>query len=87
MIDLQTEQLLLLANACDVVPGRPHVSTLIRWWRDGVRGVKLETVVVGGRRFTSIEAVHRFISRLSEPRSVRNATAITDRKLDDEGIR
>jgi hypothetical protein len=68
MINLSAEQLRPLTEACRDVPGCPHVSTLTRWWRQGIKGVKLETVVVGGRRFTSVEAIRRFISRLSEPR-------------------
>ena len=52
MIDIETEQLRLLTKASADVPGNPHVSTLIRWALRGVKGIKLETVLVGGRRFT-----------------------------------
>ena len=73
MIDLRIEQLRLLSKAAADVPGRPHSSTLMRWWRRGVKGVKLETVVVGGRRFTSIEAIQRFIEALSAPHSTQGS--------------
>jgi hypothetical protein len=50
---------------------RPHVATLHRWADRGVRGVKLEVVNVGHVRFTSVEALIRFISaspkRVSTP--------------------
>jgi hypothetical protein len=65
MIDTRQEQLRLLSKASKEIPGNPHVSTVIRWSHRGVRGVKLETVIVGGRRFTSLEAIDRFIYRLS----------------------
>jgi hypothetical protein len=92
MLDIQNERLCLLCEAAKEVPGRPHVSTLIRWWQRGVRGVKLETVVVGGRRYTSVEAINRFIARLSEPGGVpappvRQQQSEIDRELDRMGIR
>jgi len=67
MIDINVEHTLPLNEAAKVVPGRPHTATIWRWWRRGVKGVKLETVVVGGRRFTSVEAIQRFIASLSDP--------------------
>lgn len=41
------------------------VSTIFRWAQRGVRGVKLETVTIGGAKCTSREAVRRFIEQLS----------------------
>jgi hypothetical protein len=94
MSNLLTEQLRLVTHASKDVPGRPHTSTLIRWCRRGVRGVKLETVVVGGRRYTSIEAIQRFIAKLSDPQPAQDAAAARDdegndveRALDEAGIR
>lgn len=40
----------------------PDISTLVRWALRGVRGRKLQTILVGGRRFTSAEAVARFVA-------------------------
>lgn len=59
-IDVASETLRTFAEASRLQPGRPHVSTLHRWRLRGVRGVRLETCVIGGRRFTSDEALHRF---------------------------
>jgi hypothetical protein len=39
---------------------RIHPSGLWRWARKGVRGVKLEACLLGGRFVTSIEALERF---------------------------
>jgi hypothetical protein len=95
MIDIDHEQLRLLTKAADDVPGRPHISTMIRWALRGVKGTRLETVMVGGRRFTSIEAIQRFLTRLNEPGALaaqspsekrKLAIAQTDAMLDVEGI-
>lgn len=40
-------------QAAALLPGRPHIATLHRWRLHGVRGRKLPTVLVGGRRFVS----------------------------------
>jgi hypothetical protein len=39
-----------------------HVSTVWRWQLRGVRGVRLETILLGGTRYTSHEALERFTS-------------------------
>jgi len=41
---------------------RIHPSTLHRWRLRGTRGVKLETLLVGGTRYTSVEALNRFFA-------------------------
>jgi hypothetical protein len=64
-IDLQNETLLTFSEASARVPGRVSVQTLHRWRLRGVRGVKLESCKVGGKRITSAEALQRFSDRLS----------------------
>jgi Protein of unknown function (DUF1580) len=44
-------------------PVRP--DTLHRWCLLGVRGIRLECVMVGGRRCTSIEALNRFFQAVT----------------------
>ena len=41
---------------------RIHPSTLHRWRLRGVRGIRLETVLIGGTRYTSTEALSRFFA-------------------------
>lgn len=65
MIDIHNEQLCLLTEASDSIPSRPSYCTLMRWKREGLRGIRLETLQVGGRIFTSDQAINRFIARLS----------------------
>jgi hypothetical protein len=59
--NLMNEDLVRLSDAAWDLPHRPHTSTLFRWMKRGVRGVRLEAVRVGGGWFTSREAVRRFI--------------------------
>lgn len=70
MLSDLTEHMLTLTEAARHLPGRPHVSTLWRWYTRGVRGVRLETLVVGGRRYTSREALQRFSERLTGTEAV-----------------
>ena len=67
MIDPSAETLIPFVAARQVFPGRHgrgvSLSTLHRWKRHGVRGVRLETVLVGGVRYTSREALNRFVSK------------------------
>lgn len=51
-----------LSEASKFFPGRPHRSSVWRFAMKGVRGVRLETIVCGGRRYTSEEAILRFIA-------------------------
>jgi hypothetical protein len=68
MLDLAQESTLTFAEAArDPVLGRPvHIATIYRWANKGVRGIRLETVMVGGRRLTTQEAMTRFFDRLTQ---------------------
>ena len=69
MIDIQSETLLSLTDATKALPRidgkRPHISTLWRWCRKGLRGVRLEYVRVGHRVCTSQAALSRFTNNLA----------------------
>ena len=45
---------------------RLHPATLYRWAARGLRGVRLETIQVGGSLCTSEEKLQLFFNRLSE---------------------
>jgi hypothetical protein len=76
-IDLNTERVLPLSAVPEHLPKRNgkkvHYSTVYRWATKGARGRRLETVMCGGVRFTTVEAVHRFVGcqadRSSSPTS------------------
>ena len=63
-IDVQSETLLTLCESRTAFPGGKRLAkaTLHRWRLHGVRGVRLETILIGGLRYTSREAINRFIS-------------------------
>lgn len=62
-IDIRTETIIPINQAPRHFPGRPNVSSVYRWFGKGSRGARLETIVVGAKRYTSIEAIERFIER------------------------
>lgn len=62
-IDVEREELIHFPEATRAFPGkRVSLPTLHRWRLRGVRGVKLETCVVGSLRYTSKEAIIRFVT-------------------------
>ena len=69
-IDIQTETLIGLDEAAKLFPGRNggtvHKFTVGLYARRGKLGVRLETVLAGPRRCTSIQAVQRFITAVTE---------------------
>ena len=68
MSDAPFSNLLSLAQAARSLPGRPSPSTLWRWRSRGIGGVRLETVMIGGRRYVSREALERFVGELTAAR-------------------
>jgi hypothetical protein len=70
MIDVDTESLIPLSEVPKLLPTRRgkkvHISTVFRWIRSGARGKVLDTILVGGIRYTSREELFRFVSAESE---------------------
>jgi Protein of unknown function (DUF1580) len=71
MIDISTETVLSPAEARNRLPARragkrPDIATIYRWMQIGCRGIRLEFIVIGGTRCTSLEALQRFFDRLTE---------------------
>lgn len=89
---VEHEDVLSLADAAKFLPvrkeGKPfHVNTLHRWATAGVRGVVLESLMIGGARYTSRQALTRFIRRIS--RGIAEVMALTEkpRRLSTEVLR
>ncbi|MCH8146942.1 MAG: DUF1580 domain-containing protein [Planctomycetes bacterium] len=85
MINVASERTLSLTEAAKQLPrrraGKPtHVATVYRWGSRGLRGVRLETIQIGGTRCTSVEALQRFFDRLSTDQ-------LTEQSLTHEGRR
>jgi len=72
-----------LLGLCEAVrrllPKQPNPATLWRWHARGVRGIVLETVLVGGRRYVTREALERFIDAVTEAgnRKIESSAADT----------
>lgn len=63
------ERYRLISDQCKRLPNRPAVSTVWRWHRKGVRGHRLEGVIIGGQTYVSDEALDRFLAALNAPAS------------------
>lgn len=73
---------------------RLNISTLYRWQSRGVAGIKLETVAIGGARFTTLDALNTFFAastlarqgKLSDgtAEGIRRARLIRERQLERE---
>ena len=68
-IDIHAEELCTLVGATQLLPkvnrNPLHANAIWRWCRRGVRGVHLEHVRIGGRIFTSAQALNRFANALA----------------------
>ena len=89
-IDFSKEQSITLAQVPIHVPRRGgkkvHSSTVYRWATKGARGRVLESVMVGGIRYTTIEAVRRFLSANSQLASMTKSSLQDelDQAIEDE---
>jgi hypothetical protein len=77
-IDALQEELLTLAQAARHArpkgqrPAAP--CTIWRWAKRGISGVRLETIYMGGTRYTSVEALKRFFDAVTLARSTQANT-------------
>lgn len=95
MIDTASETLIPLREVPRLLPYRAngktlHISAVYRWTLRGIRGVRLETVKVGGTTYTSREAIQRFSERLSGtepiPRLVNPVSRARQRQLEQANV-
>lgn len=85
-IDVDSETLIPFCEARSAFPGgkRLSLATLHRWRLHGVRGTKLETVLIGGSRYTSAEAISRFVRAQNVDQSPAPAITPTQRRRQAE---
>ena len=73
------EELFTLTEATKIMPRvngrRPAVSTLWRWCRKGLRGVRLEYLRIGRNIVTSRQALLRFFANLADADSNADESA------------
>ena len=54
-----------LREARRLLPGPVSLTTLHRWKDRGINGVRLQTVLIGGRRYVSRRALETFIAQVT----------------------
>jgi len=91
MNKISAETMVSLRAAAKLLPGRPHISTLHRWRRGLSDGRRLETVKIGGKIFTSVEACRRFALAGQQcsttlERAFVNSEEEIERQLDSVGL-
>src|SRR5438477_12344262 len=90
MICSMTDTMLTLAQAAREVPNRSggrgvDVATVWRWTSRGIHDQRLETLLVGGIRFTSREALQRFFWAVTAAADGTGAPRHTSRERERAG--
>lgn len=104
MIDLAVETPIYLGDVPAYLPRHPRsgkrvaIQAVYRWAAKGVNGVRLEVVMIGGLRATTIQALNRFVAECTAaklgtpapaPRTSRQreaAIARAERELEAAGL-
>jgi len=85
---LNRETLYPLTQAVEKATGRkPHLSTVIRWTTRGSAGIRLESVMLGGRRLTSEDAVLRFTEAVTRAKAATVDPIVSPQRRDCEAER
>lgn len=80
-IDVNKEKLVPVREVPSLIskwiPGQRPVSysALLRWIRSGVAGVRLDSVLIAGSKYTSREALNRFFNDSAQAKSKRHSQA------------
>jgi len=89
-IDLHNETLIPLSEVPARLPRRRghriHLQSVHRWARRGLRGVVLETVRVGHSRYTSAEALRRFLKATNPPTAASDYHEAIETLLAQRGL-
>lgn len=87
MVNLAIEQRLTLHQVAAMLPGNRNkplsYTTVWRWVKQGVRGVRLEAAPMGGRWVTNLDAVQRFSERLAQ---LNDVAPPAPRSLDTDDV-
>jgi len=71
------DQLISFGEISRMLPSRPNPATLWRWHRVGCYGVKLRTLLIGGRRFCERQELDAFIERVTQARESHAPSPVT----------
>ncbi len=89
-IDLQVERVIPISDVSDYLPKRrgkkTHYQTVWRWVTKGANGKMLASVKIGGVRYTSIEALQRFLQSHNPKLPLGEHQDSVERALLDAGL-
>ena len=87
--EILDETLLTLTEACRYFPVRCSRPAVERWIRQGSRGVVLESALVCGKRYTSKQAIDRFLRNQlrTEPDKAPPQRSMTKKELEEASRR
>lgn len=95
MSTILDQRLITIKEAANSIPTRPHFATIWRWIERGCRGHKLQSWLVGGQRYTSLEAIETFLAAINgdspksasmTPKNREKAISQVEQELADMGI-
>jgi hypothetical protein len=66
-LELLDETIVDIAEATQYFPVKISKPSIERYIRQGKRGVRLESILLVNQRFTSVEAIGRFVRRQLSP--------------------
>lgn len=69
-MQILNEDCISLSDAASWLPGKPSLSTILRWSQRGYHGVRLEAFRRAGKMYTSREALERFFAKINAPSPV-----------------
>lgn len=90
MIDIHSETVIPLSRVPHHVPRNPdsgnriHSSTAWRWVQRGIRGIRLESILIGGKRYSSLEKLDAFIAATTAAADGDGQPVRTSRQRDQE---
>ncbi len=80
MIQTESESLIALrdvpAHIEKLTGNRPHIASIYRWINTGIASVTLESLLIGGKPFTSKEALNRFWEASTKAKKNRHSNAV-----------
>ncbi len=73
MPELAAAAIVAINDAGDHIPGRPSRATVWRWVMHGIRGHRLESMLIGGRRYIAVDAIDRWLQAINGSNSFKSA--------------
>lgn len=74
-----------IAELATQLPDPPSAATLWRWHAIGISGVRLKTVRIGGRRYSTSEAIDKFIEDVTALPTRHQQESFPNGNSDEEG--